>query len=160
MPGTLTSRPATAGDRPFLLELYAANRARELADAGWDESTMRVFLEQQFRAREAGWAASVPDHDDEVLLHGDRPVGRLVVDRRADGIRVVDVALLPELHGRGTGTALLRQVLAEADRGGVPVTLHVVATNPAVRLYERLGFRTTGTGGVHLAMERPAQSGT
>lgn len=159
MPDAVTSRPALAADRPFLVELYAANRAGELVGAGWDAATLRVFLEQQYRAREAGWAATAPHHDDEVLFRGDRPVGRLVLDRRADGIAVVDIALVPAEQGHGTGTAVLSAVLAEADAAGVPVRLHVVVDNPARRLYEGLGFRALDTDGVHLRMERPPGGG-
>lgn len=156
MPDAVTSRPALDEDRPFLVDLYAENRAAELAGVGWDPATLRVFLEQQYRAREAGWAATAPHHDDEVLFRGDRPVGRLVLDRRADGIAVVDIALVPAEQGHGTGTAVLAGVLTEADAAGVPVRLHVVAGNPARGLYERLGFRVTGCDDVYLAMERPA----
>ena len=92
-----------------------------------------------------------------------RPLGRLVLDRRTDDIRVVDVALMPEEQGQGIGTAVLREVLAEADVAGVPVTLHVVATSPARRLYERLGFRTVEGEPqgdiVHVPMERTPDLG-
>jgi ribosomal protein S18 acetylase RimI-like enzyme len=159
VPDAVTSRPALADDRPFLVELYAANRAAELAGVGWSPATVRVFLEQQNRAREASWAATTPHHDDEVLLRGERPVGRLVLDRRVDGIAVVDIALVPTEQGRGTGTAVLAAVLEEADAAGVPVRLHVVSDNPARRLYEGLGFRAVDTDGVHVSMERLPAAG-
>jgi GNAT superfamily N-acetyltransferase len=82
-------------------------------------------------------------------------VGRLVLDRRADGIRIVDLAVVPAEQGRGTGTAVLRSVLAEADAVGAPVTLHVVVASPARRLYERCGFVPVTSDGIHLFMERP-----
>lgn len=159
MPRRVTSRPVSAGDRPFLLRLYAATRADEVAAFGWDERTLRVFLEQQFRARDAGWASTAVNADDELLLRDEEPVGRLVLDRRADGIRVVDIALMPAQQRHGIGTALLTQVVAEGDRTRQPVRLEVLAGSPAVRLYERLGFRTTGGDGVRLAMERPPRPG-
>jgi len=37
----------------------------------------------------------------------------------------------------------MRRQIAEAADAGRPVMLGVVETNPARRLYERLGFRTT-----------------
>ena len=160
MPDDVTSRPAVAADRPFLVDLYAETRAAELAGVGWDPATLRVFLEQQYGAREAGWAAVAPDRDDAMLLCGERPIGRLVLDRRADGVSVVDIALLTRDQGRGTGTAVLEALLAEADAAGVPVRLHVAAGNPARRLYERLGFFVTGSDEVYLAMERPAAGET
>jgi predicted GNAT family acetyltransferase len=44
-------------------------------------------------------------------------------------------------------------VLAEGAGTSGPVRLHVVSSNPARRLYERLGFVQVGTAGAHLALE-------
>ncbi|QTD94255.1 hypothetical protein J4G50_19415 [Burkholderia anthina] len=47
------------------------------------------------------------------------------------------------------GEAVLRELLTEAAREHVPVSLSVLHGNPARRLYERLGFRfasETATG--------------
>jgi ribosomal protein S18 acetylase RimI-like enzyme len=58
----------------------------------------------------------------------------------------------------GIGSAVLRELLAEADGAGKTVTLNVNATNRAAALYERLGFRRTGGSEVQHYMERPAVS--
>ena len=42
---------------------------------------------------------------------------------------------------RGIGTEVIGRLIAEA--GDLPVTLSVAKINPAVRLYERLGFQIT-----------------
>jgi ribosomal protein S18 acetylase RimI-like enzyme len=47
------------------------------------------------------------------------------------------------LRGRGIGTHLVEGLIEEAAKASRAVTLGVVKTNPALRLYERLGFRTT-----------------
>lgn len=157
------SRPVVGDDRSFLLDLYAASRADEFSALGWSPAAVRAFLDQQYQAREAGWAVSAPAADDLLLVLDGRLLGRLVLDRRADGIRVVDIALVPEEQGQGIGTAVLREVLAEADAAGVPVTLHVVAMSPARRLYERLGFRPVEGEPegdiVHVPMERTPDLG-
>ena len=62
------------------------------------------------------------------------PIGRLYVDRWADQIRVVDVSLVPGHRGQGHGTALLREVMSEGAEAGLPVTIHVESTNPAMGL--------------------------
>jgi ribosomal protein S18 acetylase RimI-like enzyme len=59
---------------------------------------------------------------------------------RAD-VPEVTVALMPPYRGQGIGTALLRQLLADAGAAGYPaLSLSVQAQNPARRLYERLRF--------------------
>ena len=47
------------------------------------------------------------------------------------------------LRRQGIGTEVVKGLIEEAARAGRAVTLGVVKTNPALRLYERLGFRTT-----------------
>ena len=53
----------------------------------------------------------------------------------------VDIALLPRYCNRGIGTRLLRELQSEAAAAGKPLRIHVERVNPALRLYERLGFR-------------------
>lgn len=62
----------------------------------------------------------------------------------ADGkARIESLVVDPELRGRGIGWALLATALRElAEAGHAPVGLGVRDDNaPAIRLYERLGFR-------------------
>ena len=46
-------------------------------------------------------------------------------------------------QGQGIGTEVMNRVIAEAENTNQTVSLAVVKTNPAVRLYERLGFHIT-----------------
>jgi ribosomal-protein-alanine N-acetyltransferase len=66
--------------------------------------------------------------------------------RIADQIHINNLAIRPELRGRGLGRALLDRVLHEADTMAAPsATLEVRRSNAAaLRLYERAGFRVTG----------------
>lgn len=53
------------------------------------------------------------------------------------------ISLLPSYRGRGIGTALLRSLFGLLSAQGFGhVSLSVQKTNPAVRLYRRLGFYT------------------
>jgi ribosomal protein S18 acetylase RimI-like enzyme len=81
------------------------------------------------------------------------PAGRLYVDRRPGDLRIVDVALLPEFRGRGIGEALIRDLQRAAAAEGRIVSIHVELTNPAARLYERLGFVLAEDLGVYRRME-------
>lgn len=54
------------------------------------------------------------------------------------------IAVLPTYAGQGIGTALLNELLHEAKAQCTAIALNVRAENPAVRLYQRLGFVTTG----------------
>jgi ribosomal protein S18 acetylase RimI-like enzyme len=51
------------------------------------------------------------------------------------------IAVRPEYRGRGIGTCLLDTLLARAEPRYRAVSLSVSLDNPAVALYQRLGFR-------------------
>jgi ribosomal protein S18 acetylase RimI-like enzyme len=68
-------------------------------------------------------------------------------------MRIVDIALLPRYRNGGIGTAILRDILAEAATAGKPVRIHVEKFNPAMRWYERVGFRAIEDQGVYVLME-------
>ncbi len=57
-----------------------------------------------------------------------------------------NLAVVPELRGRGLGTRLLEAVIAEAAHlGASVVTLEVRASNePALQLYQSAGFKQEG----------------
>ena len=65
----------------------------------------------------------------------------------------MDIALLPEFRNHGIGSTLLEQILEEGRNRNLPVTIHVERFNPALHLYERLGFRQIEDKGVYLLME-------
>jgi ribosomal protein S18 acetylase RimI-like enzyme len=148
----LSLRSADSNDEAFLHQLYASTRAEEIAAWGWDAAQQEAFLSLQFRAQQAHYD-EYPNVDHRIILSDGHRVGRLLVSRLEDEIRLVDMALLPEARGRGIGAALLRNLLAEAALAGKPVRLHVEKSNPAGRLYQRLGFVTIGDQGTHYFME-------
>ena len=49
---------------------------------------------------------------------------------------------------------MLGRLIAEAERRRTRLTIHVERQNPALRLYERLGFRLAEDKGVYLFLER------
>ena len=152
----LSLRPSTAADEPFLRALYAETRAREMDATGWPADARAAFLRGQFDAQQRGYRGEFPEASFDVVLAAGKPVGRLYVARLPDAVAVVEITLLASCQSRGWGTALLRQVVAEGDRLGLPTRLQVDANNRAQRLYRRLGFQETGRTAFRLCMERPA----
>lgn len=148
-------RPVEPGEEEFLYRVYASTRTEELAVVAWDDAGKEAFLRMQFTAQDRYYHAQMPDASYQVVLVDGVAAGRLYVDRRAGEIHVIDIALLPEHRGHGLGTRLMREVLSEADAAGKRVTIYVERFNPALRLYERLGFSRIGDEGVYLLLERP-----
>jgi len=147
-------RPVAAGDRAFLVELYASVREPELAHVPWDDATRRAFVEQQFAAQDVHYREHYPGATLDVIEVDGEPAGRLYVHRGPRDIRIMDIALAPPFRRRGIGTALLDALITEAQASGRTLSIHVEANNPARRLYERLGFARAGEHGVYLLLER------
>jgi len=98
-----------------------------------------VMVQHQAVMREAGYRADFPAATRWIVVADDVPVGRIMIDW-SDDAWLVDIALLPDRQGAGTGTAILHAYLEVVDRRGQRATLQVMRDNPALRLYERLGF--------------------
>ena len=152
----LTLRPTETHDEAFLLRVYASTRAEELALVPWSAEQKEAFVAQQFAAQSSHYAKHYAGMSADVIELDGTPAGRLLVARTAEEILIVDIALLPEFRGEGIGTALLGDLLAEADAGGKRVTIHVERFNRALRLYERLGFSVAEDQGVYLLLARRA----
>lgn len=56
-------------------------------------------------------------------------------------IEVSAVCTHPEARGRGYARLLMERVIAEIESEGKTAFLHSLEGNPAIRIYERLGFR-------------------
>jgi ribosomal protein S18 acetylase RimI-like enzyme len=153
LPRSLSLRAADADDLEFLYQVYGSTRTEELALTSWDDAQKESFLRMQFDAQHRYYHEVYPVASYQVILWDDRRAGRLYVDRRADEIAVVDIALLPEWRGRGIGGVLLGEIAVEARGAGKPVRIYVEHFNRALTLYQRFGFRKIGDTGVYYHME-------
>lgn len=149
----ITRRPITSDDEALLYRIYGSTREDELALVDWDDAQKAAFLMMQFTAQHRYYQEHYPHASFEIILLGGQPAGRLYVEQWPEEVRIVDIALLPEYRNSGIGTTLLKGILQEAAQAGKRVSIHVERFNPAMRLYERLGFSTVGEHGVYYLME-------
>jgi GNAT superfamily N-acetyltransferase len=150
----ITFRPITPDDLPFLLRVYGSTREEEMAMVvDWTPEQKEAFVRSQFEAQHGWYQDHYQGARFDVILVDGVPAGRLYVHRRESEIRLVDITLLHAFRGGGTGSALLRDLLAEGEAAGKRVTIHVEVFNPAMRLYERLGFLPIEERGPYRLME-------
>ena len=140
-------------DLDFLHTLYASTRVEEMAMVPWRQNQKNEFLTQQFEAQHQFYQQQFNQAKFDLVLLKGTPIGRLYVDTREDEIRIIDIALIPEYRGKGIGTALMNQVLEQAKKQHKPVRIHVEQNNPALHLYQRLGFKQINTDGIYFLME-------
>jgi len=151
---TISLRPYRADDQEFLYKLYASTRIHEIAGFGWPAAQQEMFLRMQFDAQRRSYESAYAQAEHQIIEQDGQPIGRLMVLRKEDSTLLVDIALLAGHRGLGIGGELLRELIRECSRDRVSLRLQVLKTNPALRLYERLGFTRTGEDQMYIQMER------
>jgi len=153
-------REAGEDDGENLFGLFTASRDDlTAAISNWDAAQQESFMRLQFQAQRDQYRHQYPGAQWDVVIRQDEIIGQILVAAIDDELRLVDVSLLPEFRNRGIGNALLSDLLDKAAGENKRVTLHVLQGNPAVRLYERLGFSHSGEQGIYRRMEWVPVSG-
>ena len=136
----ISYRPMAAADLPFLAALYASTRADEMAATGWPEEARQQFLAQQFDAQHRHYMAHYEPAEWLIVERDGVAIGRLYIRQSEGASHIIDISLLPAARGLGIGGAILADILDAAAQAGKRVELHVEKSNPARRLYARMGF--------------------
>ena len=131
-------------DKNFLKALYRSTREYELSLSTMDDAEKERFIAQQFNAQTESYRASYIGAVHRIITLAGADIGRLIVNRADDHMRVIDLSLLPEYQGRGIGSDILRALMNEAHGGKVPIHMMALTHNPAVELYLKLGFKIMG----------------
>jgi ribosomal protein S18 acetylase RimI-like enzyme len=104
-----------------------------------------IAHQQQLQADD--YRARYPGAEYLIVEQAGEPVGRVVIERGPDAIRVVDLAIAAPARRRGHGRAVLAALQRQAAAQGCVLTLRVRHDNHAARaLYAALGFDEEHSG--------------
>jgi ribosomal protein S18 acetylase RimI-like enzyme len=153
-------RPLIKADEPFLWEmLYQAIFVEE----GQPSPPRDILAQPELAKYVAEWGKDGDDGFIAIDEQTSKPVGAVWLrlfsgDAKgygyvADDVPELSMALLPEYRGQGIGSKLMVQMLDYASSKYSSVSLSVSRNNPALRLYERFGFRPVGTNGTSITMQ-------
>ena len=135
-------RNVSDADYDFLYRLKVACLKEYVAAIwGWDEPKQKRIFNANFD----------PEASQIVVAFG-RDVGQFSADIRQDEIFLSGLYLLPAYQNQGLGGQIVRDLLVFARERQRPVRLQVLVTNPARRLYQRLGFKVTSKNDTHYVM--------
>jgi ribosomal protein S18 acetylase RimI-like enzyme len=146
-------RPATPADIPILSDmLFEAGAVSEIIREMGKEKALTLpamiyFLENFGRTGDFGFVAETEDK----TLVGAVWARLFPLENKGYGfvseeIPELAIAVAAEFRASGAGTKLMEQLIKEARNLQFPaLSLSVDRRNPALRLYERLGFCDAGT---------------
>jgi GNAT superfamily N-acetyltransferase len=152
--GLASLRPETPDDTEFRLQLFCDSRPDDWSRTGLDRHILARLMREQFSLQTRAYLMEYPAARFEIIeLDGVR-CGRMVTDRAAAALLLVDLALTPGLRRRGIGSAVLGWLCGQAHEAGVPLRLNVASANSAaLRFYARLGFVQTAAAPLTAALE-------
>lgn len=130
---------ATATDQEFMFQVFTSTRP-EMALSGWPAREIENFLRWQFRLQDSQYHQNYPDAAFEVVLVDGGPAGRIYRNRTEKALHLIELTLLPEFRGRGIGGRIFSDLVQEADRSSLLLTLQVEVSNAIEGYYRRLGF--------------------
>lgn len=146
----LNRRPAAEADVEFAQALHAAcYRDVVIEQFGvWDPALQAGFFQQKW-----------DEGAFQIVELDGLAIGVVVPQWWPDHLFVSEIQIDPAHQGRGIGTMIMDELIAEANRRQLSVRLQVLRRSRARDWYERLGFVTTGESSTHLLLERSVING-
>ena len=124
--------------------------------AWWTNEQKKAFLHSQFKAQHTYYLKNYTGAHFWVIKFNDEPIGRLYLHTayQESSMRIIDISLLPSWRNKGIGRGILADIMEHAASNERSVTIHVESFNPAMKLYQKLGFSLVSkTNGVYHLLE-------
>jgi ribosomal protein S18 acetylase RimI-like enzyme len=125
--------------RPAVTQVFAY--CKRLYFAGMKRIIEKLNLDMA--AQEASFQENWMQAQVRIIGVNGSDVGWLQSSMRDDGLFIAQLFVDGPSQGRGIGSEVMNRLIGEAARLDQAVRLAVVKINPALRLYERLGFHIT-----------------
>jgi GNAT superfamily N-acetyltransferase len=137
-------REARPVDYGFARQLFRATMRDMLDEAiGWDEYRQDMNFARKFVLSEV-----------RIITLKGKDVGW--IQTRIDGavMNLLHFYVVPESQNDGIGSVVLKRLIGEAKRRGRVIALSVMKRSPAIRLYQRHGFRATHADAYEIHMRQ------
>ena len=125
-------RSTVTEDFEYCKRIYFAGMNRIIEELNLDRTAQGDGFRQQWIVTQV-----------QIITLDGCDVGWLQSKTQDEGLFVAQLFVDVPFQRRGIGTEVMKHLIAEAARVQHSVSLAVAKINPAVRLYERLGFHIT-----------------
>jgi ribosomal protein S18 acetylase RimI-like enzyme len=129
-------------DIPFLLLLRAVTMNDYLQASGLDTDEKSQLDRIQYHFDDAN-----------IVYYEDKRIGLFKFYFHDLTWHVIQIQILPEYQGKGIGAKLLVNLKKLADKRKQRVILSVLKSNPAMSLYQKLGFIAVAESDTEFTME-------
>jgi GNAT superfamily N-acetyltransferase len=126
-------RLAVPADYDFCKNLYFTENQWILEALHLDRAAHEMKFPDQWKLPEV-----------RIIVADGVDIGWLQSAAHPDGIFLGQLYIVGPWQRQGIGGEIISRLIAEAAEAKLPLKLDVVKINPALRLYQRLGFRITG----------------
>jgi GNAT superfamily N-acetyltransferase len=140
-------RPAGTQDFEYCKRLYFAGMKTIIEELNLDTAAQALSFRENWALQQV-----------RIIVVDSSDVGWLQSTIQDDGLFVAQLFVDAPFQRQGIGTEVINRLIAEAVRFNQSVRLAVVKINPALRLYERLGFHTTHQDDRKFYMKRDPDS--
>ena len=136
--------------------LFAEQKQQEFLQLHLPSPTLEQLIRSQYDIREQSYSASYADYQKLTVMLENQPIGILRIGRAqlTACLRLVDIVIDKTHRCQGIGHQVLEQFFELARAKALHVDLHVQKDNPALRLYQRLGFCICGETELHLYLKK------
>jgi len=131
---------ATENDRPYIFVLRKLTMIEHLEKEGLylSDDEHRLRIDDKYECS-------------YLIFSSGENIGAIKYQEITEKIEIMQIQIHPDFQGCGFGRRVIEQILI--DSKSKPVALSVLKSNPAKRLYERLGFKVTGEDEYEFHME-------
>lgn len=136
---TYRIRQATKQDLDILDRLYTEN--------------MQGYVEQVYPWQPNLFRANFVPQEYQVLESNRQIIGFFKIVVNNEDIYLGEIQICSEYQNRGIGTQLLRSIIKKSQITNCRIWLKVIKGNPAINLYQRLGFKIFQESTTHLYLE-------
>jgi ribosomal protein S18 acetylase RimI-like enzyme len=137
---------ATQEDYDFMYNVNKTNMEDHVINTwgNWNEDYQKDFFSRYFQTIEF-----------QIIVLNDKNVGIVAFSRNETSIIIDEIQILPEYQSKGIGTLILLDIIANAQKAKMEISLRVLKVNYiAQKFYYKLGFEKVGDTETHVILSK------